>query len=113
MAVATMSHVRVFSDGTPDNTRIEVDGKPLDNVVAIQLDLRVQTIPLVKVTMVMYVDEIDVVDIARVERSTREVARMSDIECLERALMLIGESGSQQIVEQAIRVLHDRIKEST
>ena len=105
-----MNHVRIKSNGEPMNTEIWIDGIRLENVTHLEFSIGTQEHMLATVTATMYVDELDIDGAMNAERRTREVARMTDLEALERAILLVGEKGARELLDYAIRLIAERAK---
>lgn len=103
-----MNHVRIKSNGEPHETKIWIDGVELLNVTRLSFTIGTQEHMLATVTATMYVDELDIDGGMHARRESREVARLTDLEALERALMLVGETGARELLDHAIRLIAER-----
>ena len=105
-----MNHVRIKSDGTPQNTSITVDGVELENVTDFVIRGTVDSYHVVDVSLRMYIDELDIDGAIEVRRNEREAVRLSDIEAIDRAIQLIGESGVRSLMQRLIELLASEVK---
>lgn len=105
-----MNHVRIESNGEPHETKIFVDGIRLENVTHLALSIGTREHMLATITATVYVDELVIDGAMNLERTAREVARMTDLEALERAILLVGEKGARELMDCAIRLIAERAK---
>jgi hypothetical protein len=106
------SHVRIKSDGTPQNTSIFVDGVELRNVVSFEIRGTIEQLQVFDVRLRMYIDEIDVDGVLEVARD-RDLVMMADQEAIERTVTLLGETGAsaltQRLMEMLVALGKDRV----
>ena len=100
-----MQRCRIVSDGTPHNTHVFLDGVELQNIKHIKVEIGTNERMLATVTAVVYIDELEINGNLRIERFARDVARMTNQEALERALLLVGELGASEIQQHLIELI--------
>lgn len=105
-----MNHVKIVSNGFSTGTQLYLDGKPLDNVVNLRIECAPQAFVVAEVTMRCYVDEIDIEGDMQYIANVREVAKMTDVECIERAMVILGERTTDALREALIRALAEVAK---
>lgn len=104
-----MNKVRIISKGSGETTQIYIDGVEMTNVTHISFYCGVQQEMQATITARMYVDTLEVNGELNLVRQ-KDVARMSDEECLERALMLIESGTGDDMREVLLRALSQRLR---
>jgi hypothetical protein len=98
------NHVRIKSDGTPQNTSIHIDGVLLENVVSFELRGTIERLQVFDVRLRMYVDELDIDGSLEVVRD-RDLVMLADQEAIERTVTLLGETGATALTQRLMEML--------
>lgn len=100
-----MNRASIKSDGTPEGTYVVLDGVQLNNVQAVNVDIVAGELPIAKIKLDVYIDELIVDGAVNVYTDAIARRRITDLEAIERVINLCGSGAAQQLLEELIKVV--------
>jgi hypothetical protein len=107
-----VNRVSIKSDGTPEGTYVVLDGVQLNNVQAVNVDIVAGELPIAKIKLDVYLDELIVDGAVNVYTDAIAARRITDLEAIERVINLCGTGAAQQLIEELIKLVATKTEDA-